>query len=223
MTASELYYNFHILINQNNEQKNLNVEKANFVAMYNRESERFLSDYIERNNSSDNILYINGLINRDVTLQRRTADSNKVVYRTPADMFFMIHRSLISTVNTGSCTGIVYNHLFKPEEANARLEDAFTKPSFAWERGLAKLEQDQIVVYQDGFTIENTTMSYYRKPVKIDLEGYINFQGVKSSNIDPDTPDYISHQILDKMAKEYMGQIENQIGYQISSARERQY
>lgn len=35
-------------------------------------------------------------------------------------------------------------------------------------------------------------MTYYRRPVRVDLSGYINAAGIQSTDIDPELPDRFS-------------------------------
>ena len=160
MTVQELYYDFHLLLNKSNEQKSINIEKGNFVRLYNRESQRWLSDFIEKNNNSDNYLTINELIVRDYELTEVSSDEDSSVYSIPTDYFSLIHGDFYSIVEFSDCKGIIYNNVFKPNDLNAAKEDKFTAPSFHWERGLAKISNDEVVVYKNKFSIINTFLSY---------------------------------------------------------------
>ena len=45
-------------------------------------------------------------------------------------------------------------------------------------------------------------MTYYRRPVRVDLSGYINAAGIQSTDIDPELPDPLVEEILDMVAKQ---------------------
>jgi hypothetical protein len=55
MTSEELYYEFHLLVNKNNSQQNINIEKPHFVQLYNREQERWVGSVLKTGNNSNQI------------------------------------------------------------------------------------------------------------------------------------------------------------------------
>lgn len=223
MTAQELYYDFHLLLNKNNELKDINIEAPNFVRLYNREAERWLADYIERNNSSDNNLILDYFLVPDYILTRTSSTSTQDIYSLPENCFSVIEGDFRSVVVGGGCTGVIYNTVSKSQQVNPLLANKFSAPSLSWERGLAKITNAGIIVYKNGFDITSTIISYYKIPEKIDLEGYTGFDGVLSSNIDPKYSDYIAQQILDKVVTEVQREFENSAGFQLSQQRERSF
>lgn len=221
MTTQELYYTFSLLLNKNSESRNIYVEKEDFVILYNRESERFLSDYIERNNNSDNIFNLEHFIVRDHSLKQKSSDKTKTVYELPENLFQLIHGDFYSLVDSGECSKKIFNYLYKPEDINTILDDKFTRPSLTWERGAAKVGKHELVVFKDNFDIAKTFISYYKKPLKIDIEGYVNFDNVNSIDSNPDYEDYIANLIVDRVVLEVHREFENAGGYQLSGTRER--
>lgn len=219
MTVQDAYLNFSLLLNKNNEQKNINIEKYAFVKLYNREIDRFLSDYVELNNSSDNYIFIKDLIVKNYLLKRIEKNTDFVLYENPEDMFIPIHGDFYSEVSSGDCSNVIYNQLKKPNEINIALKNKFNQPSIAWERGLAKISQEGIVVYKKDFEINKSYLSYYKKINKIDIEGYTAVDGNNSTNIDPDTSDYITNMIIDRVVLEVHRNYENPQGMQIAQSR----
>jgi hypothetical protein len=209
-----------LLHNKNNENKNINVEIGNFVILYNREAERWLAEYIETNNNSDNILKLNGLIESDYVLTELSSDKFKTVYEKPVNLFDYIHGDFTSTVESGDCKAVIYNYVFKPNDINSSIEDKFTRPSLAWERGVGKVGENSIIVYKDNFDITKTQMSYYKIPRKIDIAGYITPANKQSTDINPDTSDYISNLILDRVVSEVKREFEAN-DFQLAKTRER--
>ena len=59
------------------------------------------------------------------------------------------------------------------------------------------------MVYEEGFRTEEVRMTYYRNPVRVDLVGYINAAGERSTDIDPELPDPLVEEILDMVAKQF--------------------
>lgn len=223
MTSQELYYDFHLLLNKNNEDKNINIEAPNFVRLFNRESERWLADYIENNNSGDNKFNLDSFLVPDYTLIKSSSTPTQETYPVPKDCFSIIEGDFRSVVKVGECESTIFNVISKTQEINILLANKFTAPSVAWERGLAKLTKDGLIVYKNGFDILNTTISYYKKVKKIDLEGYTDFEGIISKNIDPDFSDYVAQQILDRVVTEVQREFENSAGFQLSKERQRSF
>ena len=81
MTAQELYYDFHLLLNKNNELKDINIEAPNFVRLYNREAERWLADYIKNNNNSDKFINLDYFIKSDHYLERVSSTPTQDIYK----------------------------------------------------------------------------------------------------------------------------------------------
>jgi hypothetical protein len=213
--VNELYYEFSLLLNKNNQNKNVNIEKHNFVYLYNRESLRWLNDYISNNNNSDNVFIISELLVKDLELTRIENNKEYSVYEIPSDLYTILPAESKSYV--GKC--ILYNYIKKPN-LNVYLEDKFTKPSLTWERGLGELVDRGVIIYKDNFEIDKTVISYYKTPGKIDMQGYKHYDGRESEDINPDVSEYISSEIINRVVTEINREFENQFGFQASKERE---
>ena len=213
--VNELYYEFSLLLNKNNQNKNVNIEKHNFVYLYNRESLRWLNDYITNNNNSDNVFIISELLVKDLELTRIENNKEYSVYETPLDLYTILPAESKSYV--GKC--ILYNYIKKPN-VNIYLEDKFTKPSLAWERGLGEIVDRGVIIYKDNFEIDKTVISYYKNPGKIDMQGYKHYDGRESEDINPDVSEYISGEIINRVVTEINREFEDQFGFQTSKERE---
>lgn len=214
-SVNELYYEFSLLVNKNNQNKNVNIEKHNFVYLYNREALRWLNEYINVNSGSDNTFVISDLLVKDFEVDRIENTEAYSVYKIPKNLYYLLPAESKSYV--GKC--ILYNYIKKPN-VNIYLEDKFIKPSLAWERGLGELVEKGIIIYKDNFEINKTVISYYREPVKIDMKGYTHFDGTESQDVNPDVSDYISSEIINRVVTEVNREFENQLGFQISKERE---
>lgn len=214
-SVNELYYEFSLLVNKNNQNKNVNIEKHNFVYLYNREALRWLNEYINVNSGSDNTFVISDLLVKDFEVDRIENTESYSVYKIPENLYYLLPAESKSYV--GKC--VLYNYIKKPN-VNIYLEDKFIKPSLAWERGLGELVEKGIIIYKDNFEINKTVISYYREPVKIDMKGYTHFDGTESQDVNPDVSDYISSEIINRVVTEVNREFENQLGFQISKERE---
>jgi hypothetical protein len=219
MSIKEAFYHFSLLLNKNSERKNINIEPENFVLLYNRESKRWLAEFIEKNNSSDNIHTIAELRVDNFKLTKNLTNSNFVSYNYPDDYFSILSGNSYSVVKKGNCVDKIYNYFKKPNDFNIQTEDKFTRPSFEWERGLGETYQNGITIFKTDFEILDTYISYYRQPLEIDSEGYIKIDGSNSKNINPDLSDYLVGQIIDRIVVEVNREFENQVAYQLSETR----
>lgn len=219
MSSKEIIYKIHLLLNKNNEDSNINIETSNLVLLFNREALRFLQDYIEKNNSSDNILNIQNLIKEDVELKYKQKLKDRYIYELPEDYFQLIHDKSKSKISKNECEKEVYNYIVKPNNIGGFLKDTFNQPSFEWERGVGSLTGNNLNIYVTDFKVESTTITYYKKPIEIDVKGYINLENKPSKDIDTDISDIIVEQIIDRVVLEIQRQFVTE--YQVAATRER--
>lgn len=223
MTVDELYYSFHLLLNKNAESKSINIAKENFVILYNRESLRWLSDFIEKNTKNDNLLSINELIVLGHELEAIENHTDAIVYKLPEDYFNLLPGDFKSIVKHNDCSGVIYNRVLKPNEINIVLQNSGLKPSFHWERGIGQVFDNKVKVFITDFKIQSTFISYFKIPDQIDMEGYITFENKDSENKNSNNSEYIQNQILDYVVTEVQRQFENKIGFELSKERQREF
>ena len=212
MNLADAYYEFSLLMNKNSERKDINIDKLNYIVLYNRESKRWLAEFIERNNNSDNIFTISELLVQDYKLVKTKTDTDKVEYKYPDDTFKILEGNSYSKVKSKTCSGIVYNYFRKTNDRNIQLEDKFTKPSLKWERGLGGLYSDKIVIYKTDFDIEESFISYYKSPKTIDVKN-------PDFDMDLDLSDYVIGQINDRIVSEVYREFNNP-GFNLAKTRE---
>lgn len=215
MNLGDAYYEFSLLMNKNSERKDIQIDKLNYIVLYNRESQRYLAEFIERNGSTDNINTISHLLIDNYKLERTKTNSNSVEYSLPKDMFQLLVGNSYSNVSSTKCKGekgIVYNYFKKPNHLNIQLEDQFTKPSFGWERGLGDLYKDKIVIYKTDFDIEETYITYYKVPELFSLDNPDFDQPLELSS-------YTVGQINDRIVSEVYREFNSQ-GYNLAKTRE---
>jgi hypothetical protein len=83
----------------------------------------------------------------------------------------------VSTDAKSECCPADSMTVYLVEEANTAnlLVDEFRKPSFEWGETFCTIMGNRIRIYHDGlFTIVNPILTYYRKPVYIEISGSIN-------------------------------------------------
>lgn len=213
MILRDAHYEFNLLLNKSAERKDINVDIINYAVYYNRESKRWAAEFIERNNSSDNIFTLSELLVSDFELKKKQTSDSKVDYLVPDDFFRILSGRSYSEVTSLECKskGIIYNWFKKPNNWNIQLEDKFTAPAFEWERGLGDISKDTITVYKTNFNIDKTYISYYKLPVEVDL-----------NNVSPDfeleLSSYLVGQINDRIVSEVYREFNNP-GFNMAETR----
>ena len=217
MTTEELYYEFHLLVNKNNSQGNINIEKPHFVQLFNREYDRWIYSVIQKKNKDFFINDIQELIvsNAETKLiqKRETFD----IYDTPNDFFNYIECKIEASKEEETKTLFVYE--IKPREVNVFQQDEFSSPSFEWEETFLTQSDNKLIVYKSDFEIEKLFLTYYKAPEQIELAGYVTLFGKASVNKDIKLSSVYQRQILDGVVKEVMREYENQMGFQLAQER----
>ena len=100
------------------------------------------------------------------------------------------------------------------EEANIDLilRDPLKKPDFDWAETVATFIGDTVRIYRNqDFSILRPTLTYYRKPITIQIAGCVNPQDGSSSstNVESEFRDDIVELIIDEAASLIAGDIEN--------------
>lgn len=216
MTSEELYYEFQLVLNKNASYENISISKGNFVILYNRESLNWLKNFILKNNTSQRIHAIQGLLIVDKELDLLNSNDKSNSYLLPDNYYEFVDS--VSQFEKNKCQVIVTNYLEKPKDIKA-IHDNYS-PSFEMEDGLCNIAQRKLIVFKEDFKINSTYLSYYQKPQKIDLLGYRHINGNYSENIDSDLDEIHQSEIINLVVSEVMRQFENGNGYKLSSDRE---
>jgi hypothetical protein len=104
--------------------------------------------------------------------------------------------------------------VYLAEEANiaSLLSDEFRKPSFEWGETFCTIMGNRIKIYHDDlFTIVDPILTYYRKPIYIQIAGAIDpYTGLTSAtNVICEFKDDIVELLIDETASILAGDIES--------------
>lgn len=116
----------------------------------------------------------------------------KSKYYLPVDMYLLASK--------GSCKNhIIYiPRITKHGDVTTQLNNPHYNPSFAYQEGLAAITGDEVIIYTGGdFDVDTVMFSYIRYPKLIDKEGYINLDGIPSTNQDCELPEYLQDELLE--------------------------
>ena len=113
--------------------------------------------------------------------------------------------------------------VYLAEEANVNnlLRDAGKKPSFDWAETFATLKDNRVNIYTNKeFEIQSADLTYYRQPVKIQIQGCVDpYTGVQSTtDVQSEFKDDIIEVIIDEAVSILAGDIES--GNQFSRGTE---
>jgi hypothetical protein len=113
--------------------------------------------------------------------------------------------------------------IYLAEEANVNLllRDKGKQPNFEWAETFATLKNNEVNIYTNNdFAIESAQLTYYRQPVKIQIQGCVDpYTGVQSTvNVECEFKDDIIEVIIDEAVSILAGDIES--GNQFSRGTE---
>jgi hypothetical protein len=204
MRIIDVYLSLKARVEQNLTNGGVSLDKPRFVMLFNESTLKYVDDILTRK-ADDGIKDIQRLIREDVSLERRSSSLHKVTFSLPSD-----YRSFANVWGVAESTGSnkckASDFLLweaKLQNTHELLFDEFNKPSFRYRETFYTIGGDGISVYTDDFTMASLYMTYYRQPLKIDIEGYTGADGRPSVNIDPEFEDNSVVRIMDIAVKEF--------------------
>jgi hypothetical protein len=103
-------------------------------------------------------------------------------------------------------------YLAEEGNLNQLLRDKSKQPSFEWAETFATLKNGEVNVYTNGeFDIEKIELTYYRQPVKIQIEGCVDpyTNTASPTNVECEFKDDIIEVIIDEAVSILAGDIES--------------
>jgi hypothetical protein len=217
MTIQETYVRFLQLVNRNATNNNVNVDLYRFVKMFNDLQNRYVEWVLDKRND-DSIRDVQKLLVVEQPLPPEGSTASTVTFTLPSDFFDFAN---ISAVASSECCEkervLVYE--VKSEDAEEIYNDKYSEPSFEWRETFGYLSENRFVTFVKDFSIEELLLTYYRKPLQVDIAGYPRLDGTPSVSIDPEFEDAIVNRILLAMAKEFSAINENPQSYQLDKDR----
>lgn len=218
MKSVEIYKRFLLKINRNDSNEGTNFLKSHFVILFNIESDKYVIERLNDSGDTINLDDLDSLLVPDVQLTKLTTKNNWIEFKLPDN--FRRHASSYSLADKDDCTGIkLYNFDKKSLTLTSILADKFSGPSFEFEEVPFIITDNKMRIYFDSFVIKKCFSTYYKAPDKIDIEGYTDFDGNPSTNIDSSLPDVIIDDILNRMAVEVRRQSKDSEGFQFDKER----
>lgn len=218
ITSKELYKRLLLKVNLNDTNGNVHIPKSVFVLTFNEIAEVWLAEYVDKNENTDKINDVSEFLIPDTELTKAGDYKDSTDFTLPED-FLRISRSY-SLATKGECSDrVIVNWDIKNKNINTILTNSNESPSFEYEETPAKAANNKLKVYKSDFTINKVFLDYYKIPTKIDIEGYVDFDGVKSTNINADFSSWAANQIISRTALALTRNSQNTEGVQFAKDR----
>ena len=126
----------------------------------------------------------------------------------------------IAVCKKGACQSPVVIRIVKHGDVMTNINNTNTKPSFEYQETIGVISDKKILAYTDNtFNIIAISLNYIKYPIKVDVEGYIHFDGTNSINVDSELPYYLKEEIVDVAVRNLAMSSENQMAVQSSTIR----
>jgi hypothetical protein len=217
MKIEEAYLRFLNQVNRNLTNNNINVDRPRFVLLFNDIANRYLEWILEKRNE-DAIRYVSPLLVLDSEIPKVSSSPRHDDFELPKDYFDLANLTVFGS-NKNCKLVQLKTWEIKIEDVEELYYDEFNSPSIDWQETFYTTANNKVAVYKKDFDISKAKLSYYRYPKKVDIEGYTNFDGTHSQNIDPEFDDKVVNRILIAMSKEFSAINDDATRYQVDNAR----
>lgn len=203
MTIQEAYLRSLQKNEQNLANGGIKLDPGRFVLLFNEAQDRLVKYYLNRKDD-ETIRSIQTLLIYWKSLNKinHIDDPESTSFDLPDD--YLWFSNIKGAFSYKGCeVGDFVMWEAKNENVHELLGDDNNKPSFDYRETFYTIGDGKVVVYENGFRTDEVRMTYYRNPVRVDLAGYINAAGERSTDIDPELPDPLVEEILDMVAKQF--------------------
>lgn len=203
MTIQEAYLRSLQKNEQNLANGGIKLDPGRFVLLFNEAQDRLIRYYLNRKDD-ETIRSIQTLLVYWKSLNKinHIDDPESTSFDLPDD--YLWFSNIKGAFSYKGCeVGDFVMWEAKNENVHELLGDDNNKPSFDYRETFYTIGDGKVVVYENGFRTDEVRMTYYRNPVRVDLAGYINAAGERSTDIDPELPDPLVEEILDMVAKQF--------------------
>lgn len=203
MTIQEAYLRSLQKNEQNLANGGIKLDPGRFVLLFNEAQDRLIRYYLNRKDD-ETIRSIQTLLIYWKSLNKinHIDDPESTSFDLPDD--YLWFSNIKGAFSYKGCeVGDFVMWEAKNENVHELLGDDNNKPSFDYRETFYTIGDGKVVVYENGFRTDEVRMTYYRNPVRVDLAGYINAAGDRSTDIDPELPDPLVEEILDMVAKQF--------------------
>lgn len=218
MVSPELIYiKFLNKVNKGNTQGDIAVDKDRFVLIFNEVKNRWVEQTLK---VKDSIL-IDSLweIVKTVNLYDGVEKKDYVEFRIPEDFYELILAEC--NAEKSNCKKKLFLREVKNHDKNVLRFNTNYKPDFEFDWSFISLQNETIRVYTDKFKVKDVTLEYYQVIPDLDIQGYINLDGIPSSNIPIPLSEQYVDQIINLAAEEFERNFQNPNDLQLAKDRTR--
>lgn len=189
-----------------NTKNQVTLDIPRFVLFYNAAQNQFIRSILQTLRSSDQVEIAQRFLQPvPMELNEDESGDNYFKYDFPED--FIKHEKVLASAIKEGCGETGYTMRLeevKPTDVDLWLTDTTREPSFEYREGFYYVGKDGVFLYTDSsFSYSDVTLIYYRLPVQIDIEGYINEQDEESTTIQTEWSRTEVETILSLMVENY--------------------
>jgi len=216
MKIEDAYVEFLQLVNRNNTNNNINVDKPRFILTYNSTQTKYIEWILEKKND-DTIRYISPLLVMDKLLVSAGTRPTHTDYTLPKDYFDHSNLQVFAKGDCGKTKLKTWE--VKSDNTEELYHDKYNEPSVDWEETFYTFTSKGITVFKKDFEITEVLLSYYREPKQVDIVGYVHTDGAASTTEGPELQDKAVRRILLAMAKQFSANNNDSAAYQLNKDR----
>jgi hypothetical protein len=222
MNTLTAYDKFVSKVNALDTSRGVNPDPRQFVFIFNEEMQKWIDDTQREDQNNIDIEGLQELYEpyRSLTPVSKRPDVTLVSFQLPEDFFIRIDGRVVAVLDGCSCE--MNLEFAKPRETEIKMTSVFHRTSFEMEQAIGFMAGNKLNVFEDGqSTITKALFSYYRLPSEVDLEGYINEEGIPSTTKNTELSTFIMNAIIDKAATEFYVRNTDQIRTALAKSEDR--
>lgn len=203
MNITECYLKALQKAEENATNGGIKMDKARFVQLFNAEQVRLARSFLDKRNDN-RIKFIQRLMVMSEPLAKKEdlTDRQSTTFAFPSN--YMEFVNVYGVFSKDGCEATDFNLWeTKEEDVNELFADIFNRPDFEFRDTFFTVGEDSVRIYKTDFDVVSASMTYYRYPKYVDIEGYTKPDGSQSSNIDPEMDDRFVEQVLNMIEKQF--------------------
>lgn len=216
MTSEEVVLKILEKANKNNSNDNQPIDKPRAIIAVNEAQNKFVEWVLEKKNEDD-IRLIQLLLVPEEKLSEYKKTEDSQYFNLPTNLFEFTNIKAIAQED--KCKDVINLWEAKAQNVNELLADENNSPSFYYRESFYYLSNGKIRIFRKNFNITSASISYYRYPRIINVDGYIGVDGNTSYNVDPEWDDKVMDRIISIAVKDLNINAENLNRVQVDNQR----
>lgn len=215
MNIQEVYLTVTDRLNKISTNNNQSISYHAFVRAFNKSQYAWIENRLKVKESNNIRLEELQQLVETVEIKSNKFQKNPLKISVPfPDNYYRFSR--LDAIS-GSC--LLSARLVEESNITELLKNEHFKPSLNWEETLLTISNNNLHVWTNNeFTITSVLLNYYRKPVEVDIKGYVSFTG-DSQDINPEFTGSSLHEIIDLTVLTLAADINSEFIYQTTSQR----